>query len=45
MPQWDVKLDGYVWGLGVGGVPCTKLLRDAGNGVVLVDGDGDRLAE
>jgi len=44
-PQWDVKLDRHVGGPRVGGVACTKLPGYASGGVVLVDGDGDGLAE
>ncbi len=44
-PQWDVELDRHVRGPRVGGVARTELLGYASGGVVLVDGDGDGLAE
>ncbi len=34
-----------IWSLWVGGVACAELMGYASGGVVLVDGDGDGLAE
>ncbi len=45
LPQWDVELDQHVGGPRVGGVTCTELPGYASGGVILIDGDGDRLAE
>src|SRR6266481_5973421 len=44
-PQWDVELDWHVGGPRVGGVARTELPGYPSGGVVLVDGDGDGLAE
>ena len=45
MPQWDIKLDGHIWSPGVGSVSCAELTGDARDRVVLIDRDGDGLAE
>ncbi len=45
LPQWDVELDRHIGGPRIGGVARTELPGYASGGVVLVDGDGDGLAE